>query len=182
MTAEPPVDTRDQHASGSRGDWRAADGRPGRHWGAWAATALRAGLAAVALSAGLLKVGDPAGNVRTVRAYQILPDGLDVVVAHALPTVEILLGLVLLLGLFTRVSAVLFGLLMVVFLIGVVSAWARGLAIDCGCFGTGGPIDPAEVDYLPVVLRDLTFLAGAAVLAVFPRSRLSLDHSLGLVR
>ncbi len=53
---------------------------------------------------------------------------------------EILVGLCLLLGLLTRVAAAVSAVLLVAFIVGIASAWARGLSIDCGCFGGGaGP-------------------------------------------
>ena len=57
-----------------------------------------------------------------------------------LPFVEIVLGVLLVLGLFTRPAAIVSTLLMVAFIIGISQAWARGLTIDCGCFGGGGQI------------------------------------------
>ena len=39
--------------------------------------------------AGFAKFSDPAGNVRAVRAYQILPEPIVPTVGHALPTIEI---------------------------------------------------------------------------------------------
>ena len=92
-----------------------------------------------------------------------------------LPVVEIAVGLLLLTGLLTRASAAVGGLLMVVFIAGIASAWARGLSIDCGCFGTGGPVDPADTRYLSEILRDVGLLALAGWLVVRPRTPLSLD-------
>ena len=146
----------------------------------WVATALRVGLAAVALAAGLSKIGDLPASVRSVRAYELLPEALAVVVGNGLPMVEILLGVLLLLGLFTRVAVAVFGALMVVFTIGIASAWSRGLAIDCGCFSPGGPTEPDQTAYPQEIARDIAFLAAAAVLARRPRSRYSLDHRLDL--
>ena len=60
-------------------------------------------------------------------------------------------------------------------LIGVIaSVWARGLSIDCGCFGGGGAADVDGWDYAGEIARDLGFLALAAWLTVFPRSPLAL--------
>lgn len=146
----------------------------------WVATAARLTLGIVAILAGASKVGDLPGSVRAVRAYRLLPESLAVLAGNALPLVEIILGVLLVLGLFTRASALLFGLLLLAFAIGIVSAWARGLAIDCGCFGGGGPIDPAETAYLGDLLRDLALTALAAVLVWRPRTRLSLDSALDL--
>ena len=54
------------------------------------------------------------------------------------------MGALLLAGLLTRGAAAVAGLLMLVFVAGIASAWARGLSIDCGCFGTGGPVAPGD--------------------------------------
>ena len=60
-------------------------------------------------------------------------------------------------------------------LIGViVSVWARGLSIDCGCFGGGGAADVTGWDYTKEILRDVGFLALAVWLFVFPRSPFAL--------
>lgn len=151
-----------------------------QRWQPWISTLVRLGLAAVALAAGLAKIGDLPGSVRAVRAYELLPEALAVLVGNALPMVEIVIGLLLLAGLFTRLAAVAFGLLMVVFVAGIVSAWARGLAVDCGCFGGGGPVEPGDTAYLEDILRDLLFVAGAVFLVRWPRTRLSLDRALAL--
>ena len=90
---------------------------------------------AVWVVAGVLKLPDPNENVRAVRAYDLLPESVVPVVGHALPILEILVGLCLLLGLLTRVAAVVSALLLVAFVVGIGSAWSRGLSIECGCFG-----------------------------------------------
>ena len=59
-------------------------------------------------------------------------------VGHLLPVLEVVVGLCLVLGLLTRGAAVVSALLFVAFIVGIASAWARGLQIDCGCFGGGG--------------------------------------------
>ena len=146
----------------------------------WVATALRVGLGAVALVAGLAKLSDLPESVRAVRAYQLLPEGLAVLTGNALPLVEVILGVLLVLGLFTRVSAAVFGLMLGAFAIGIGSAWARGLAIECGCFGGGGVIDPANTSYVLDLLRDVALITVAAVLVRRPHSRLSLDSALDL--
>jgi uncharacterized membrane protein YphA (DoxX/SURF4 family) len=135
-------------------------------------------LGCVLVVAGALKVSSPAASALAVRAYQLLPYDVAGVVGHALPVVEIAVGLLLVLGLFTRAAAVLGGLLMVAFLIGIISAWARGLTIDCGCFGGGGTIAAAQTHYLSETLRDLGLALCAGWLAVRPRTALSLDRRL----
>jgi uncharacterized membrane protein YphA (DoxX/SURF4 family) len=135
----------------------------------WLGLLARLVVAGFLITAGYLKFSDPAGNVRAVRAYRLLPEAVVPTVGHALPTIELILGFLLLLGLFTRYVAGIAGLFFLAFIIGISSAWARGLEINCGCFGSGG---------VPANARDLGLLALCVWLAVWPRTRLALDNLL----
>ncbi|GAB3800238.1 DoxX family membrane protein [Micromonospora zhanjiangensis] len=137
---------------------------------------VRLGLAAVWLVAGGSKVGDLAASGRAVNAYRLFPYEVATVIGAALPFVEIALGLLLLVGLATRLTAGVSAALLLVFIAGIASAWARGLAIDCGCFGSGGQLGAGEQPtYGLELLRDLGFLALAGFLLVRPRSAVSVD-------
>jgi uncharacterized membrane protein YphA (DoxX/SURF4 family) len=80
-------------------------------------------------------------------------------------------------GLFTRVAASAAALLMVVFIVGIISVWARGLSIECGCFNDGGvsasAINPYE--YGREIFRDLILVGMAIWLVVWPRTLWALD-------
>jgi uncharacterized membrane protein YphA (DoxX/SURF4 family) len=129
--------------------------------------------------AGVLKISDPAANVRSVRAYQLLPEAVVPTVGHALPALEIVVGAALLLGLLTRVTAAVSALMLAAFVIGIASAWARGLSIECGCFGGGGsPAANAAAKYPWDIARDVGLLLLSAWLVWQPRSALSLDRRL----
>jgi uncharacterized membrane protein YphA (DoxX/SURF4 family) len=134
---------------------------------------LRLAVGAIFLWAGLAKAFDVQGSMNSVDAYRVLPDGLVRTVAVALPWIEILLGVFLILGLFTRVAAVGSGLLILLFLAALGQAKARGLAIDCGCFGAGGAGDGAGWFDM---LRDVFLFATAAFLAWRPDGPLQLDN------
>jgi uncharacterized membrane protein YphA (DoxX/SURF4 family) len=146
-------------------------------WSGWVSTAARLVLAGVFVAAGSLKVVDPQAAVQAVRAYRLLPTALEPVVGWGLPAGEIALGLLLAVGLFTRVAALGAGLLLVVFMAGVASAAARGLSIDCGCFGGGGPVAAGDTRYASEIVRDVGLLVLAGWLVWKPRSRFSLDRS-----
>ena len=146
--------------------------------GPWLATAGRLLLGGVFLVAGVLKMPDPAAAVRAVRAYRLLSEALVGPVAFGLPVVEIAVGLALLLGVFVRTAAIAAAVLLVAFLVGVGSAWARGLQIDCGCFGNGGQVSAGQTAYPSEVLRDLALLLVALALAWRPASRLALGRRL----
>ena len=133
-------------------------------------TLARLGLAAVFLVSGVLKAVDPDATYVAVRAYDVLSRAGVAVVAAVLPWAEIALGLLLLAGVATRAAAVAAAGLLLVFVAGVTQAWARGLAIDCGCFGGGGAVDPDETAYGAELLRDAGFLLLAGWLIVRPRT------------
>lgn len=140
------------------------------------ATGCRLLLAGVWLYAGATKVGDLAASTRAVKAYQLLPNPVAEAIGAALPFVEIALGLLLLLGLATRLAAATSALVMAGFVAGIATAWARGLRIDCGCFGGGGELAPGESPgYWLDLGRDGLLLATAAVLVVWPKTRWSVD-------
>ncbi|MFC4602399.1 MauE/DoxX family redox-associated membrane protein [Rhodococcus kronopolitis] len=134
----------------------------------------RIGLAAVWLVSGAIKFVDPTQTEVAVRAYQLLPESLIQPVASTLPMLEIALGLLLLIGLGVRVAAVVSAAVLVVLIGVIVSVWARGLSIDCGCFGGGGAADVDGWDYAREIARDVGFLSLAAWLTVFPRSPFAL--------
>jgi uncharacterized membrane protein YphA (DoxX/SURF4 family) len=144
----------------------------------WVGLLARLIVGAVELLAGLSKFSDPAGNVRAVRAYRILPESIVPTVGHALPTIEIVIGSLLILGLFTRAMGILSGLFFLAFIIGISSAWARGLEINCGCFGNGGvPADPQR-QYAIDIARDLGLLLCSVWLVIWPRTKFALDNLL----
>lgn len=136
---------------------------------------VRLGLAAVWLVSGAVKASDLNQTYIAVQAYDLLPGGVSSVVAGALPFLELALGVLLLVGLGTRIAAVVSAVVLVAFVGAVAQSWARGLTIDCGCFGGGGQVAPGQTQYPQEILRDVGFLVLATWLLVRPRSVASLD-------
>jgi uncharacterized membrane protein YphA (DoxX/SURF4 family) len=128
--------------------------------------------------AGAIKLPDPSASVQAVRAYQLLPSGVVPTVGQLLPMVEIVIGLTLVLGLLTRGAAVLSSLLYLAFIVAIASVWARGITIDCGCFGGGGFDPDARSQYPWEIARDVVLLLLSGYLVVVPRTRLALDNLL----
>jgi uncharacterized membrane protein YphA (DoxX/SURF4 family) len=142
----------------------------------WISTVARLGLAAVFLIAGGTKISDLAESGRAVYAYKLMSFDTAKAVGAAQPFLEIALGLLLLAGLAMRLSAGIAAVLLVVFIAGIISAWARGLQIDCGCFSKGGDLAAGQVPtYGWEILRDVGFLVLAGILLVKPRTRFSVD-------
>jgi uncharacterized membrane protein YphA (DoxX/SURF4 family) len=145
----------------------------------WISLLARLVLGGVLAAAAIAKLGDsPAEQVRAVRAYQLLPHGVDAAVAYTLPFVELIVAIALIVGVGTRIAAVASGVLMLVFIMGIASVWARGLSIDCGCFGGGGPVEPGETRYLEEILRDIGLMVAAGWLAVVGPGRFALSAAM----
>ncbi|MCZ4498065.1 MAG: DoxX family rane protein [Marmoricola sp.] len=143
--------------------------------GPWTGLLARLVVGGVWLYAGALKLGDPEASVAAVRGYQILPTGFADTVGHVLPMLEVVLGACLVLGLLTRFVGGLSALMQLAFVIGIASVWSRGIEINCGCFGDGGPNPNASASYPWEIARDLALMAASVLLVVRPRTPYAVD-------
>jgi len=143
----------------------------------WLGLISRLVLGGVLFIAGYLKVGTPDKSQMAVRAYEVLPISLANLIGLLLPYVEIGIGLLLILGVYTRISAALGGAIMVIFIVAIAQAWARGLTIDCGCFGGGGQVAASETKYLSEIMRDTGLVLLALYLIRYPKTKFSIDKS-----
>lgn len=150
--------------------------KPVRPWKDWVGLVCRLVLGGVMLAAGIPKAMNIAESQQATRAYQLLPYELANAWGMVMPFVEVVIGVLLIIGLKTRLAAIIGALLMLAFVIGIVSVWARGIKIDCGCFGGGGPVDDPK--YGQELLRDGALLLTALWLAIRPRTTFSLDARL----
>lgn len=140
----------------------------------WIGLIIRLAAAAIWIVAGASKVGHLQHFHAQVHAYKLLPGSLEAPFAYALPFVEVIVGIYLAVGLLVRPAAVVACLLMVMFIVAMSQAWARGLSIDCGCFGT---LTRHKVG-LWTVLRDAALGIPSLILAIWPARFASLDQYL----
>lgn len=138
----------------------------------WAGTLFRLLLAALLVWAGFAKLIDLDSAVRAVRAYQVLPEPLAPAFALSLPVIELGVGALLGLGFRVRQMAVAALGLTLVYVFALGQAWARGLQIDCGCFGPG-----SWVGYPQEIVRDLALAAAAAYLVLRPQTSLAWEST-----
>ena len=146
----------------------------------WVATGLRLAVGAVFLFSGFSKVVDISLTTRSVRAYDLLPEAIVPTVGAGLPVLELALAGLLLTGLLVRPAAVATTVICAAFFIGVASAWARGLTIQCGCFGNSGQAPHPVPGYIRELVLNALMILACSRLILRPGSRLSLDALLGL--
>ncbi|OIQ75971.1 methylamine utilization protein MauE [mine drainage metagenome] len=148
-----------------------------KRYALWISLVARLVLGGTLLLAGMLKVSHPYTSTAAVRAYRLLPNSLANLIGYTLPWVEIGVALALILGIGVRICSVIAGIMMVAFIIGVGSAWARGLTIDCGCFGGGGQVARGATKYWQEIGRDLGLTLIAAFLIWKPTSKFALGET-----
>jgi len=141
----------------------------------WLTLLARLILGGVLLAAGGLKIGNLQKSAMSVRAYELLPVGLANFFGYVLPWIEIGMGLLLLAGVAVSIVGLLGALTMFAFVVAIAQAWARGLSIDCGCFGGGGQVDPEDTKYLSTILRDIGFLLLGVYLYYFPKGKFGIE-------
>jgi uncharacterized membrane protein YphA (DoxX/SURF4 family) len=146
----------------------------------WIGLLARLGLGGVLLYAGYLKAFTPDKSMMAVRAYELLPIWLANAFGIILPWLEMGAGLLLIVGVAVRYAAIFGAVLMVAFIIAIAQAWARGLSIDCGCFGDGGAVDPSETKYLESILRDIGFALLGFYLIRYPVTKFALEKNKSL--
>jgi len=141
----------------------------------WLTLLSRLILGVILLVAGGLKIGNLPKSAMAVRSYEMLPIPLANFLGYTLPWIEIGLGLLLIVGVTVKISGALGALTMLAFIIAIAQAWARGLSIDCGCFGGGGAIDPEDTKYLSEIIRDIGLMALGIFLYFYPKGRFALE-------
>ena len=99
---------------------------------------LRVGLGVLFVMAAWPKLADPAAFATSVSNYRMLPVPIERLVALALPPLELLVGVALIVGVVDAGASFLVFAMMVVFTVAIGTALGRGLDISCGCFDTEG--------------------------------------------
>jgi uncharacterized membrane protein YphA (DoxX/SURF4 family) len=122
------------------------------------------------LLAGFTKIGNVSALIAEIKQYQILPAFLAQSYGHVLPILEILVGLLLVLGIKVRISSVIGGLLVLSFTIAKIVAIANGLDISiCNCFGPAVPLLSTQslaIDFVLLGLATYLVLFGNKYLSV----------------
>lgn len=103
----------------------------------WITAAFRLFVGVAFIWASFYKIVEPALFARSIWYYHMVPGDLINLMALLLPWVELIVGVCLIVGVYYRGAVLLVNLMVVMFMIALISAAARGLDIDCGCFKPG---------------------------------------------
>jgi uncharacterized membrane protein YphA (DoxX/SURF4 family) len=126
---------------------------------------LRVFVAALFLYAGIVKIGMSERFAITVAQFGFLPMEWVGVFAFALPWVETLTGVLILLPWTARWGAALASLLLAAFIVALAWALQHGLAVDCNCFGEDSSTATTQ-DIVHALVRDALLLAATLLLAL----------------
>lgn len=94
--------------------------------------------------------------VKSLENYKLLPAETLNLVALIIPWMELITGVFLIIGFFVKESALLGSIMMGIFIAAIIISLARGLNIDCGCFGT---VDGSKVG-ISKLIEDFIILLG----------------------
>ena len=127
----------------------------------WLTVRVQIALGLFFVVAALPKLVDPPSFAHMIYNYRLVPGTFVNVMALAMPWLELLIGLALVLGIWTRTSASLVGALLLVFIAAISVNLARGNAIECGCFDVSAAnktVDERLADMRLDILRDVGML------------------------
>jgi uncharacterized membrane protein YphA (DoxX/SURF4 family) len=143
-----------------------------RTWLVGLALPVRVYLGVVFLAAAWYKIAEPYEFALSIATYDILPLAFVNPMAILLPWVEVVFGLSLILGLWTRASALGIAGMMVMFMVALAIALSKDLQMACGCFAAS---DAGEEINALTMVRDAAWLAGALYVLAIDDGRLGLD-------
>ena len=133
----------------------------------WLTTRVQIGLGAIFVVAALPKIADPPSFAHMIYNYRILPGALINITSIVMPWLELLCGLALILGVWTKAARNIVASMLVVFMIAIAINLLRDNAIDCGCFDTSAANrthDERIRDMWIVLVRDAGMLLMVAQL------------------
>lgn len=140
-------------------------------------------LAGIFAWAAVVKLGNLTAFGDAVKGFKIFgragyygpkTEHMNILTTFAVPWVEIICAVLLVIGLWTRAAALLLSLLTISFIVAIMSVLYRGLDVKCGCFGEGYLLCQGSMSLCHVVQNTLILAVGVAIVT-FGGGRASLD-------
>ena len=120
---------------------------------------------------GISKIIDPVLFAKEISFYRMLPDFSVNLFAIILPWIELIVGVLFILGIRVKTNILLLAGMLLMFNFAVAVAWARGLNINCGCFSNIAK----ETVGLSKLSENFSMLFALAFMFFFPNNRFSFE-------
>jgi len=142
----------------------------------WLGFFARVAIGALFIFSGTVKILAPLEEFQAIiKSYEFLPLWAIQPFSIALPIIEVVAGISMVLGLFERQAAIIVALMVASFLIAITVGLVRGVNLsDCGCFGSFKFGDTPQ----QVLFRDWILIALTIFIAIHPPKKLALDNVL----
>jgi|TARA_B110000438_G_C15792758_1_gene641483 putative oxidoreductase len=114
-------------------------------------------LGVILIVASFDKILHPEAFAKSIGNYNVLPFGLENILAIFLPTLELFVGCCLIFGIMLDGAAIITTGMMSVFIIAISQAMIRGIDINCGCFKVSVDNGGQQVG-LRRIIEDIIFL------------------------
>jgi putative oxidoreductase len=114
------------------------------------------------------KIINPDEFARSIHNYRMMPPDIINLMAITIPWIEIIAAVCLIIGFKTKGANLIIAGMLVVFIIALSSAYARGLNINCGCFSSAAAL---KSDLLMRIIEDVLMLIGCLIIAIVGEKR-----------
>ncbi len=129
---------------------------------------IRIAVGAIFIYAAIDKIANPAQFARIVYNYHLVPPDLINIFALVFPWIEIMAGILVVLGIGKEGAVILANLLVLSFIIALSINLFRGVNIECGCFSVSSN---AKSSIISLLIRDVGLLVLTAYLFFSPSTR-----------
>ncbi|MFM8840046.1 MAG: MauE/DoxX family redox-associated membrane protein [bacterium] len=130
------------------------------------------------VAAAIDKIANPDAFAKSINNFHLLPYEALNVPALILPWVELITGAMLLFSIKEKAASFLISSMLIIFIVAILTAIARGYNIDCGCFGESSPAAAAEVTKVgwAKVLEDARWLIASLFIFLTSKDPLSVEE------
>ncbi len=135
--------------------------------------ALRLAVGITFVYAAVDKIIHPDQFARIIYNYHQVPGQLINIFALFLPWVELITGILVIVGYWEKAAVVMIGGMLVMFIIALSMALVKGVNIECGCFST---TSKAKGPIKDLIFRDILLLLSCGVILWAKKSWLAIER------
>lgn len=130
---------------------------------------LRIIIGIIFIYASVNKLFNPQEFAKAILRYELLPVYFVSILAIVIPWLEFITGFLLVTGIYKKGASLVALISLVIFTAALISAYARGLEIGCGCFSLEET--SSKGDILLRIIQDFLMIAGIIIIYKFSGSK-----------